>query len=207
MQPCVSPVWDTAIAACGAEEAGLPPDHPCLRRRPSGCSITRFSGPGDWQIKNRDAAPGGWAFEFRNDFYPDVDDTAFVLMALQSVPIPTASAGSASMRGMEWLVSMQNRDGGWGAFDRDNDRAISEPDSVRRSQRDDRSIDAGRDRARAGVLWPHFGWTAADDPRSQRRNCVSAQGANARWALVWPLGSQLRVRHQRRVCGRLSGWH
>jgi len=65
--------------------------------------------------------PGGWAFEFRNDFYPDVDDTAFVLMALQRVAYPDqARLEQALRRGTAWVLSMQNRDGGWGAFDRDN---------------------------------------------------------------------------------------
>ncbi len=78
-------------------------------------------GPGDWQVKNRKAEPGGWAFEFRNDFYPDVDDTAFVLMALGRVADPEPTRLRASIRrGLAWLVSMQNSDGGWGAFDHEN---------------------------------------------------------------------------------------
>ncbi len=72
-------------------------------------------------MKNPNAEPGGWVFEFRNDFYPDVDDTAFVLMALGRVadPEPTRLK-SAIRRGMAWLLSMQNSDGGWGAFDHEN---------------------------------------------------------------------------------------
>src|SRR5256885_14784550 len=82
-------------------------------------------GPGDWQVKNKDAEPGGWAFEFRNDFYPDVDDTAFVLMALERIRFSDSSRlEQAIQRGIDWMVSMQNKDGGWGSFDRDNDRAI-----------------------------------------------------------------------------------
>ena len=78
-------------------------------------------GPGDWQVKNKKAAPGGWAFEFQNDFYPDVDDTAFVLMALGRVADPdSAPLRGAIRRGLAWLVSMQNSDGGWGAFDHEN---------------------------------------------------------------------------------------
>ena len=76
-------------------------------------------------VKNRDAEPGGWAFEFRNDHYPDVDDTAFILMALQRVDYPDKPRMEAAIRrGLVWLLSMQNRDGGWGAFDRDNDRTF-----------------------------------------------------------------------------------
>ncbi len=123
MQPCVSPVWDTCIAMVALEEAGLPPDHPALVKAADWILSKQVLGPGDWQVKNKDAEPGGWAFEFRNDFYPDVDDTAFVLMALQRVKYPEPARMEAAMRrGIQWLLSMQNRDGGWGAFDRDNDR-------------------------------------------------------------------------------------
>jgi squalene-hopene/tetraprenyl-beta-curcumene cyclase len=125
LQPCVSPVWDTCIAMVAMEEAGLPPDHPSLVRAADWMLSKQILGPGDWQVKNKDAEPGGWAFEFRNDFYPDVDDTAFVLMALQRVKFPDAGRMEAALRrGVQWLLSMQNRDGGWGAFDRDNDRQI-----------------------------------------------------------------------------------
>lgn len=123
MQPCVSPVWDTCIAMVALEEAGLPPDHPALVKAADWILSKQVLGPGDWQVKNKDAEPGGWAFEFRNDFYPDVDDTAFVLMALQRVKYPDPARMEAAMRrGIQWLLGMQNHDGGWGAFDRDNDR-------------------------------------------------------------------------------------
>ncbi len=125
VQPCTSPVWDTAIAMVALQEAGLLPDHPALVRATRWLLEKQLLGPGDWQVKNRDAEPGGWAFEFRNDFYPDVDDTAFVLMALQRVDDPDgARLRHAVRRGLAWLLSMQNRDGGWGAFDRDNDCRI-----------------------------------------------------------------------------------
>jgi len=125
VQPCVSPVWDTAIAMVALEEAGLPPDHPALVRAAGWLLEMQITGTGDWMVKNRDAEPGGWAFEFRNDHYPDVDDTAFILMALQRVDYPDKPRMEAAIRrGLVWLLSMQNRDGGWGAFDRDNDRTF-----------------------------------------------------------------------------------
>lgn len=125
MQPCVSPVWDTCIAMVALEEAGLPADHPALVKAADWMLSKQVLGPGDWQIKNKDAEPGGWAFEFRNDFYPDVDDTAFVLMALQRVKYPDPKRMEGAIRrGIQWLLSMQNRDGGWGAFDRDNDKGF-----------------------------------------------------------------------------------
>src|SRR5271163_736626 len=123
LQPCVSPVWDTCIAMVSLEEAGVAPDDPALVQAAEWMLAKQILGPGDWQVKNKDAEPGGWAFEFRNDHYPDVDDTAFVLMALQRVKFPDQARMEAAIRrGLQWLISMQNRDGGWGAFDRDNDR-------------------------------------------------------------------------------------
>ena len=88
IQPCVSPVWDTAIALTALAEAGLPPNHPAMVKAADWLLHKQITNGGDWQIKNRDAEPGGWAFEFRNDWYPDVDDTGFVLIALQRVDFP-----------------------------------------------------------------------------------------------------------------------
>jgi squalene-hopene/tetraprenyl-beta-curcumene cyclase len=121
VQPCISPLWDTAIAMVSLEEADLDPSHPALLSAARWLIDNQILGPGDWQVKNKNAEPGGWAFEFRNDFYPDVDDTAFVLMALGRVDDPEAVRLRASIRrGLAWLVSMQNEDGGWGAFDHEN---------------------------------------------------------------------------------------
>jgi squalene-hopene/tetraprenyl-beta-curcumene cyclase len=121
VQPCISPVWDTAIAMVSLEEAGLDAAHPGLVTAARWLVANQILGSGDWQVKDRKAEPGGWAFEFRNDFYPDVDDTAFVLMALSRVAEPEVENLRASVRrGLAWLVSMQNRDGGWGAFDHEN---------------------------------------------------------------------------------------
>ena len=125
LQPCMSPVWDSCIAMVALEEAGVEPDHPALVKAADWILSKQILGSGDWQVKNKDAEPGGWAFEFRNDHYPDVDDTAFVLMALQRVKFPDAERMEAAVRrGIQWLLSMQNRDGGWGAFDRDNNRKL-----------------------------------------------------------------------------------
>jgi len=125
IQPCISPVWDTAIAMVSLQEAGLDPAHPALLAATRWLLEKQILGPGDWQVKNRDAEPGGWAFEFRNEFYPDVDDTAFVLMALQGVAYPNNTRLEQSVRrGLNWMLSMQNRDGGWASFDRDNDRSL-----------------------------------------------------------------------------------
>jgi squalene-hopene/tetraprenyl-beta-curcumene cyclase len=123
VQPCVSPVWDTAIAMVALEESGLPADHRALIEAANWLLKKQVVGPGDWMVKTPGVLPGGWAFEFRNDFYPDVDDTAFVLMALQRVNYPDkVRMEAATRRGLAWLLAMQNDDGGWGAFDHNNDQ-------------------------------------------------------------------------------------
>lgn len=167
MQPCVSPVWDTCIAMVALEEAGLPPDHPALVKAADWILSKQVLGSGDWQVKNRDAEPGGWAFEFRNDFYPDVDDTAFVLMALQPVRYPEPARMEAAMRrGIQWLLSMQNRDGGWGAFDRDNDRKFlcNIPFADHNAMIDPSTADVT---ARVVECLGHYGWPA-EHPVIQR---------------------------------------
>jgi squalene-hopene/tetraprenyl-beta-curcumene cyclase len=160
LQPCVSPVWDTCIAMVALEEAGVPADHPALVKSADWILSQQVLGPGDWQVKNKDAAPGGWVFEFRNDFYPDVDDTAFVLMALQRVKFPDPKRMEAAVRrGVQWLLSMQNRDGGWAAFDRDNNKNFlcHIPFADHNAMLDPSTADVT---ARVLECLGRFGWTA-----------------------------------------------
>jgi squalene-hopene/tetraprenyl-beta-curcumene cyclase len=161
VQPCVSPVWDTAIAMVALQEAGLPPDHPALVRAADWLLEKQIFGPGDWQVKNPHGQPGGWAFEFRNEFFPDVDDTAFVLMALQRVDYPAKARLEHSVRcGLAWLLSMQNSDGGWGAFDRNNDLVILKkvPFADHNAMIDPSTADVT---ARAVECLGQFGWPAS----------------------------------------------
>src|SRR5215470_13803236 len=167
LQPCVSPVWDTCIAMVALEEAGVAPDHPALVRAAEWILSKQVLGGGDWQVKNKDAEPGGWVFEFRNDFYPDVDDTAFVLMALQRVKYPDSVRMEAAVRrGIQWLLSMQNRDGGWAAFDRDNDKQFlcNIPFADHNAMIDPSTADVT---ARVVECLGRFGWTA-EHPVMQR---------------------------------------
>ena len=167
MQPCVSPVWDSCIAMVALEEAGVPPDHPALVKAADWILSKQVLGAGDWQVKNKDAEPGGWVFEFRNDFYPDVDDTAFVLMALQRVQFPDPKRMEAAVRrGIQWLLSMQNRDGGWGAFDRDNNKAFlcNIPFADHNAMIDPSTADVT---ARVLECLGRYGWPA-DHPAVQR---------------------------------------
>ncbi len=121
VQPCVSPVWDTALAVTGLREAGVASDDPRLLRAGRWMLRNEIRARGAWCVKVQDTAPGGWAFEFANDAYPDTDDSAEVLIALRLLDLgPEASPPMA--RGTAWLRAMQSRNGGWGAFDRDNTR-------------------------------------------------------------------------------------
>jgi squalene-hopene/tetraprenyl-beta-curcumene cyclase len=116
-------VWDTALAANALVESDLPPDHPALMRASEWLLSKQVLVPGDWQVKRPHVQPGGWAFQYDNDYYPDLDDTAMVLMALEKVRgLDPDRARLAKERGVGWFLGMQNADGGWGSFDPDNDR-------------------------------------------------------------------------------------
>jgi squalene-hopene/tetraprenyl-beta-curcumene cyclase len=186
VSPCVSPVWDTAIAMVALEEAGLPPNHPALVSAARWLLDRQVVGSGDWQVKNKDAEPGGWVFEFRNDSYPDVDDSAFVLMALQRVDYPDKGPMQAAVRrGLQWLISMQNRDGGWGAFDRDNNRGTLThiPFADHNAMIDPSTADVT---ARVLECLGRFGWPA-DDPVMQRgvRFLLKDQCEDGSWFGRW----------------------
>jgi squalene-hopene/tetraprenyl-beta-curcumene cyclase len=124
LEACQSPVWDTVLIMIGLADAGLAPDDPALTRAARWVLGEEIRGPGDWQVRQPDLAPGGWAFEFDNDNYPDTDDTAEVVLALRRVTLPANGAKPALERGLRWLAGMQSKDGGWGAFDADNTRAL-----------------------------------------------------------------------------------
>jgi squalene-hopene/tetraprenyl-beta-curcumene cyclase len=125
MEACQSPVWDTVLAMIALADAGLPPDHEALVKAGDWVVSEEIRGPGDWQVRRPDLEPSGWAFEFHNDLYPDIDDTAEVLLALGRTALPEqAGAMAATGRAIRWLTGMQSRDGGWGAFDADNTRSL-----------------------------------------------------------------------------------
>jgi squalene-hopene/tetraprenyl-beta-curcumene cyclase len=122
-QPCPSPVWDTCLATNALVESGLRPDHPALQRAGDWMMDRQIVVGGDWQVKRPHAPPGGWAFQYGNDFHPDVDDTAVVLMALEKVHgLDADRARQAKERGMGWVLGMQCEDGGWASFEADNNR-------------------------------------------------------------------------------------
>jgi squalene-hopene/tetraprenyl-beta-curcumene cyclase len=121
LEACQSPVWDTALAVIALRDAGLPADHPRLVRAGTWLLGQEVTKRGDWAVRRRRLAPGGWAFEFANDTYPDVDDTAEVLLALRRLELPDPAARDAACaRGLAWMTGMQSRCGGFAAFDVDN---------------------------------------------------------------------------------------
>ncbi|MBI4249076.1 MAG: squalene--hopene cyclase [Elusimicrobia bacterium] len=127
IQPCLSPVWDTALSIIALAESGLSRGHPALRSATSWLLDSEVRRPGDWKVKNPHGPVGGWPFEFRNDFYPDIDDTAMVLLALRQVFLEETDGlrrEQAFLRGLNWLLSMQSKNGGWAAFDKDNTKSI-----------------------------------------------------------------------------------
>jgi squalene-hopene/tetraprenyl-beta-curcumene cyclase len=118
IEACQSPVWDTALAVTALADAGRPADDPALTRAANWLAREEITVGGDWQVRRPDLAPGGWAFEFANDHYPDIDDTAEVVLALRRVAATTDHPSID--RGIAWIDGMQSADGGWAAFDVDN---------------------------------------------------------------------------------------
>ena len=121
LEACQSPVWDTALAVVALAEAGVAPDDPALLTAGEWLRGEAVAVGGDWQVRRPRLAPGGWAFEFANDRYPDIDDTAEVVMALRRTAVDAEREIAA---GVAWAAGMQSSDGGWGAFDADNTRQL-----------------------------------------------------------------------------------
>jgi squalene-hopene/tetraprenyl-beta-curcumene cyclase len=120
IQPCLPPVWDTAINIISLAESGLSPEHPALRRAADWLVNKEVRIRGDWAVNNPHPEASGWAFEYNNVYYPDVDDTGMVLMALRLVrPKDRQSLEGVFKRALAWELSFQCRDGGWAAFDKD----------------------------------------------------------------------------------------
>ncbi|MGW7311936.1 squalene--hopene cyclase [Streptomyces sp. NPDC054854] len=125
IEACQSPVWDTCLAAIALADAGVRPDHPALIKAADWMVGEEIRRTGDWAVRRPGLAPGGWAFEFHNDNYPDIDDTAEVVLALRRIDHPDPLKVEAAIaRGVSWNLGMQSRNGAWGAFDADNTRTL-----------------------------------------------------------------------------------
>ena len=120
-QPCVSPIWDTCLSLSALREAGIPADHEAVKDAVDWLFKKLITSRGDWAYRAHDLEPAGWAFQFENTYYPDVDDTPMVLMALQRAhAIDRVGYKNKMEKAVNWLVGMQSSDGGWGSFDIDN---------------------------------------------------------------------------------------
>ncbi len=117
VQACLSPVWDTGLALLALLESGVDPGEAGVQSASAWLLREEIRVPGDWSVQVRGVEPSGWAFEFENDLYPDVDDTAVVLLALHKAGALDAQTRERAVR---WVLAMQSRNGGWAAFDKDN---------------------------------------------------------------------------------------
>jgi squalene-hopene/tetraprenyl-beta-curcumene cyclase len=125
IEACQSPVWDTALATVALGDAGVAPDDPMLVTAADWLLGEQVVVPGDWAVRRPGLEPGGWSFEFANDNYPDLDDTAEVVLALRRVDHPDRErVERAIARAVGWVEGMQDSSGGWAAFDAENKSAL-----------------------------------------------------------------------------------
>ncbi|BCB91757.1 squalene--hopene cyclase [Phytohabitans suffuscus] len=126
LEACQSPVWDTGLAVTALLDAGVAPDDPSVVRAAGWLLDEQVLVTGDWAVRRPRLAPGGWAFEFANDGYPDTDDTAEIVLALRRTAYPDRERLRAAVdRGVAWTAGMRSRDGGWAAFDADNTSTLA----------------------------------------------------------------------------------
>ena len=162
MQPCFPPVWDTAQAIYALGEAGMAKDDPRLLKAADWVLSKEVRHKGDWAEKVRNVEPGGWYFEFNNEFYPDIDDTAQVLLALDSVANPRERyQHEVCQRALNWIWAMQCRNGGWAAFDKDNTKSIFQyiPFADHNAMLDPPTVDIT---GRMLEMLAHYGYTRED---------------------------------------------
>ena len=208
-QPCVSPVWDTALAASALVESGLPPDHPSLVRAAEWLLDKQILVPGDWQVKRPRVQPGGWPFQYANDFYPDVDDAGMAVMALAKINLPDAERKRRAIeRGLAWVLGMQGEDGGWGSFDADNNRLILNniPFADHGALLDPSTEDlAGRSLELLGTLGygPHFAPARRGIEFLKRRQCPDGPWYG-RWGVNYIYGAWSVLRGLRAIGEDLS---
>jgi len=126
LEACQSPVWDTCLAVIALVDSGVGPGDAAVQQAGRWLLDEEIRVPGDWTVRRPELPPSGWAFEFANDIYPDIDDTAEVILALRHLEPHLPDCATALQRATHWMVGMQSRDGGWGAFDADNTRYLVE---------------------------------------------------------------------------------
>jgi squalene-hopene/tetraprenyl-beta-curcumene cyclase len=186
MQPCVSPVWDTAQALYALGEAGVPADDPRMLKAADWLLSKEVRHKGDWAVKVPNVDAGGWYFEFNNEFYPDTDDTAQVLLALSKVNNPRERyQHEVAQRAVAWEWAMQCRNGGWGSFDKDNTKMIFQyiPFADHNAMLDPPTVDIT---GRMLEMFACYGFTL-DDKRLQKaiKFILSEQEPDGSWFGRW----------------------
>ncbi len=188
------PVWDTAQAVYALGEAGVSRNDPRMVKAADWLLSKEVRNKGDWSVKVPKTEPGGWYFEFNNEFYPDTDDTAQVLLALNKVDNPRERyQHQVEQRAIEWEFAMQCRNGGWGSFDKDNTKMIFQyiPFADHNAMLDPPTVDIT---GRMLEMLATYGYTR-EDKRVQKAIKFIFSPAGAGRELVWPLGSELHLRH------------
>ncbi|HEV2692272.1 MAG TPA: squalene--hopene cyclase [Verrucomicrobiae bacterium] len=187
IEPCFSPVWDTAIVAICLRESGVPGDHPQMKRAGEFLIEKEIRFAGDWIHKNpAKVEPSGWVFEYANKWNPDVDDTAMVLLALRLIPTDDlAKRDECFKRGLKWMMTFQCKDGGWAAFDKDCTKNILEkvPFADHNAMLDPECADIT---ARILELLGYEGWSLSHHQIREALDYVKAQQeADGSWYGRW----------------------
>jgi squalene-hopene/tetraprenyl-beta-curcumene cyclase len=198
MQPCKSPVWDTAYALFALGEAGVPPSDPRMLKCADWMLSKQVTHKGDWAVKCK-AEPGGWYFEFNNEYYPDVDDTAMVNLSLLHAQHPNERYQHETVqRAIDWVLAMQCKDGGWASFDKDNDRMVFQyvPFADHNAMLDPATVDIT---GRVLEMLAAYGYTRQDKPVRRaleflRRNQESDGSWFGRWGVNYIYGTMLVLR-------------
>jgi squalene-hopene/tetraprenyl-beta-curcumene cyclase len=194
LQPCFSPIWDTPLTINSLIESGLPQDHPALIRAARWVLAKQCRKVGDWIVSSPQAEPGGWYFQFENEFYPDNDDTAVVIIALSKLAMPEADVQRDAMqRGIRWTLAMQGSDGGWGAYDKDNNKLFLNhiPFADHKALLDPSTADlAGRELEMLGALGYDLSHPAAVRAiRFLRKNQEADGSWYGRWGVNYVYGT------------------
>jgi squalene-hopene/tetraprenyl-beta-curcumene cyclase len=186
MQPCLPPVWDTAQAMYALGEAGVSRNDPRMLKAADWILSKEVRTKGDWAEKVKNVEPGGWYFEFDNEFYPDIDDTGQVLMALNCVENPRERYQyEVCQRAINWIWAMQCKNGGWAAFDKDNTKSIFEaiPFADHNAMLDPPTVDIT---GRMLEMLAQYGYTRKD-PRVEKavRFILKEQESDGSWFGRW----------------------
>ncbi len=186
MQPCFSPVWDTAQVLSTLGEVGISRTDPRLLKAADWLLAKEVRHKGDWAQKVKNVEPGGWYFEFNNEFYPDVDDTGEVLLALRAVQNPRERyQHEVEQRAIKWVLAMQCKEGGWAAFDKDNTKSIFQyiPFADHNAMLDPPTVDIT---GRILEMLAAYGYTRRDKPVQRAMQfLLKSQESDGSWFGRW----------------------